>query len=364
MKLLFFASNYQSGLTPYLVDQAIALNSKIRDLFVISGEKDMEIDLEKKLEKNGIPLFRIHGLDEHYHFLSLSQSILEIIKQNNIEVIHVQTNWQLCLVAYLKYKVLLLRKIKIIYTIHSFRNNEKIKALFARWAIMFELLLFANKVICSCNYIEKKFKLLSYKITRIPLGVNDIFFQTTPLQNKSLKQLYMIFPAQFRKGKNQDLLITAFADYVNKSSDKNSILYLPGEGELKKSMIILAKKKGIADQVIFPGFLSKTELHKLFQQCNIGLIPSNSETFGFCIIEPLVMGKCVITRPVGVAQDIIKDGINGFLFEKPQDLTNILMQLRALPNLLESIVTHNEDIRENFRWSNIANQYFKMIQEL
>lgn len=364
MKLLFFASDFQFGLTPYLVDQAIALKSKIKNIYVVSGEKSIEKGLEQRLDENDIKLFRINGLDEHSDFFTLSAQIARIIVDLEIDVVHVQTNWQLCLVSYGKYKKIRPLKIKVVYTIHSFRHNYKIKSVFARWIISLELFLLADKIICSCSYMADKFRILKYKIAHIPLGVNDLFFKSTKSDANINNALKMIFPGYFRIGKNQDLLISAFARYISLSDDSTSVLYLPGDGPLKKDMISLAYEKGISERVIFPGFLSKKELADLFQQCNIGLIPTNSETFGFCIVEPYVMGKCVICRPVGVAVDIIKNKENGFLFDNENDLVEILLSINADKSLLISLPQKAKQFRENFKWSNIAETYYEVLQKM
>ena len=63
------------------------------------------------------------------------------------------------------------------------------------------------------GYLRKKFKLLSYKIELLPLGVSTSFFSGNycPLPQNGLQ---MIFPAQFRHGKNQDIIIRAFAEHI------------------------------------------------------------------------------------------------------------------------------------------------------
>ena len=76
----------------------------------------------------------------------------------------------------------------------------------------------------------------------------------------------MIYPAQFRVGKNQDIVIRAFAEYRNMTRDMNSILILPGNGELLQKMKDLCKDLGCEQQVLFPGYCSKREILEYYKK--------------------------------------------------------------------------------------------------
>ena len=48
--------------------------------------------------------------------------------KNKILDVHVQNNWQLALMAYVKFKLCFKQKIRIIYTLHGFRHNHLLKS--------------------------------------------------------------------------------------------------------------------------------------------------------------------------------------------------------------------------------------------
>ena len=75
----------------------------------------------------------------------------------------------------------------------------------------------------------------------------------------------------------------------------------------------------------------------LLQNCNLAVIPSVSETFGHCIAEPLVAGKCVVSRAVGVANDVIDNGSNGYVFCIDEELYDILDKLLVNRELLTTM---------------------------
>lgn len=356
-KILFFASDYKIGLSSLLTDELIALSRSGIDIYAVAGEKEQEKGLTKKIEKESkITITRITGLDDHVDFKKIADALKNIIIENHIHMVHVQNNWQLALIVYIKYQLLFKYKIKIIYTIHGFRNNNFWKSHIAQILIGTALFLFADKIICMSRYLKKKFNLLSYKIELIPLGIPSSFFLS---QKDSLPTngLQMIFPAQFRKGKNQDIIIHAFAEHIKKTNDCVSQLILPGTGNLISEMKRLTDNLGISNRVVFPGLLSKEEIRQLYLKSNIGIVSSNSETFGQSIVEPFVLGRCVISTPVGIANDIIREGVNGFIYTNTDKLVQIFNYLFDHQDLISKIGANNYKEKDMFRWENICSIY-------
>lgn len=360
MSLLFFASDYKIGLSSLLTQQALAMQKEKLFPLCLAGEEEQEPGLSQQMEDNHIDLIRLDGLDAHKHFKKLSDQIGIIISSNSIEHVHVQNNWQLVLVAFYKYKSIIPRKFKIIYTLHGFRHNNPVKSVIATFIIGFMLLLFANKVIVMSDYVKKRFFFLSYKIKKIYLGIDDSFFDkqqndtyTTPLR--------LIFPAQFREGKNQMIIIHAIKSYIKQTGDKTIELYLPGSGplldEYKKEVV----DNDLSRNVIFSGQCSKAQIRELYNFCNIGIISSNTETFGQSIVEPFVLGRLVLTRRVGVAIDIIQEGKNGYFFNDESDLCRLLVMLYENKEIIKTIGDQNFQERSIFCWEKIIKDYKRII---
>lgn len=358
-KLLFFASDFQIGIAALLTDQMIALQKGGVEFEAVGGSGEQQSGLIDRLRGNGVNLHIIPNLDEHSDFKGKAQQLAAIIDKGEIEIVHAQNNWQLALSAYCKY--VLRKPIKIIYTIHGFRHNHPAKALVARGVIGSALLVAADRVICMSRYLSDQFSILRYKTTLLPLGVSDEFFLHQSDIEVKRDGIHAIFAAQFRYGKNQEILVEAFTKYINRTKDDKSTLTLPGSGERLETIKDLAKSLGIRDQVIFPGQCSKEEVVDLTRKCNVGLVSSNSETFGQCIVEPFVMGKCVVSRKVGIAPDIIKDGENGFIYNGVDDLTEIFMKMHANPELIERCGESALKESRQFAWGNVTERYKREI---
>lgn len=359
-KLLFFVSDYQIGVSSLLTDQVVSLARCGANVIVVGGDKEQEPGLIKRLRSNQIKLYTVQGLDAHSNFQGLATQLKELILKENIEVVHVQNNWQLALIGAVRLRSLFKTNFKIIYTLHGFRNNHLLKAVVAQGVIGIGLFVFANKVICMSDFLKGKFKFLSYKILKLPLGVKQDFFDSSYVQ-PSKSVLSLIYPAQFRKGKNQETVIRAFNSYVKATRDKSAILTLPGDGDGLESAKALVRDMGIDRRVRFPGRVSRETIKELYLQSNLAIVASDSETFGQCIAEPYVLGRPIITTKVGIAPEIIETGVNGYFFDSEASLTSILLYLNEHRDMINSMGKSNYSGREKFSWPQISSRYIRLL---
>lgn len=103
---------------------------------------------------------------------------------------------------------------------------------------------------------------------------------------------------------------------------------------------------------------------QLYLKCNIGIVASNSETFGQCIVEPFVLGRCVVSTHVGIADDILVNGENGYFFSSEDELIEIFGRLYSNIDLINRAGCLNFSKRNMFSWKNITKQYESIIESL
>lgn len=361
MNLLFFIET-GSGNGRSIADEAIAIQGTgLLSICTVSSSRDQENGVLESIKNSGIKNLVLEGMDEHKNFFCHAQSLRNFVTDKKIEIVHTQTNWELILTWY---SIIRLKKRpKIIYTIHAFRNN---RAFFirnaVRAAISLILILFADKVITCSRFMYESFKILKYKSTILPLGVDNRYIER-PFK-KVDGPMRIVFPGKFRIGKGQDMLIKGFAQYVQESGDKNSLVFLPGDGELVDSCKQLAETCGIQEQVIFPGKLSKEKLLELYDKCNIVACTSRSETFSQVLAEGYCLGKCIVTRPVGIAKDIVKNGENGYIVEDVEQLKKVFHSLSRQEEKIVEMGKKNYEDRKRFFWSSIMNGYIDICKSL
>lgn len=75
------------------------------------------------------------------------------------------------------------------------------------------------------------------------------------------------------------------------------------------------KKYFAGRDVVFTGPLSGDELSQAFASADIFLMPSDTETLGFVVLESMASGVPVIASKAGGIPDLINEGITGYLCE-------------------------------------------------
>jgi glycosyltransferase involved in cell wall biosynthesis len=77
----------------------------------------------------------------------------------------------------------------------------------------------------------------------------------------------------------------------------------------------LAERLGVAHRVHFLGYLADDVLRACYRDCDLFVMPSAGEGFGFVFLEAMKYGKAVIAANSGGAPEVVKDGKTGRLVE-------------------------------------------------
>jgi glycosyltransferase involved in cell wall biosynthesis len=350
---------YKIGLSNQLTEQILAFSNNYNNKFTfVAGDGEQYPGLLKKIHDKGISCDIIDGLDRHYSFLRLVREFKKIVGRDKPDFVVAQTNWQLSIAAAVKYMTQ--ANYKIVYVVHGYRHNYHFRSFFARYLIMSALFCCASYVVTPCLYVKRKFRFLGNRNRVIFLGEDADLFENHPLPVFSGTKRF-VFPAEFRIGKNHEMLIKAISRYIEITGDCNIELHLPGKGERLDKCRELCNKLGVADKVFFPDFIDRKQMLELYLKCQYALISSNVETFGHCIVEPFILGRVVITRRVGIGEDIICHGETGFFFDGEEDLLKLLIQILPDRILCEKVAMNARNSRDQFRWDVVCRQYFNLI---
>lgn len=192
---------------------------------------------------------------------------------------------------------------------------------------------------CSCK-----------NIITIPLGVDTSKF-TYKEKNINRKGFNFLFVGNISYAKGVDVLINAF---IKIKVEDVKLLIAGAKGD---AFELLKRDKRIQ----YIGKLDQDELNKLYHQCEVLILPSRLDGFGMVVTEAMATGTPVIVSTHTGAKDLIKDGINGWIFPDGD-----VMALKDLmTNVYENKVKLNdfgkaaaESVRE-FNWA----KYKKNIQE-
>jgi glycosyltransferase involved in cell wall biosynthesis len=118
--------------------------------------------------------------------------------------------------------------------------------------------------------------------------------------------------------KNVDVLIKAFERVVEIMPSARLIIV--GEGPMKQPWQRMALDAGVDKNVLFLGNISNSEKTKLLSKCSALALPSVFEGFGLVILEAFAMTKPVLVSDVKPFDEIVDDGIDGFILPRDNHL--------------------------------------------
>jgi len=118
----------------------------------------------------------------------------------------------------------------------------------------------------------------------------------------------LIYPAEFSKRKNQELLIRALPRLPEKVK-----LVLPGDGDRLDMCRMLAEKLGVSGRVVFTNYVHN--IAALLGISDAAVSASRSEGLPFNVAEAMLCGLPVIASSAKGNTELVEDGVNGFLYE-------------------------------------------------
>lgn len=158
--------------------------------------------------------------------------------------------------------------------------------------------------------VQNEFHIASHKIKILPNSVKEckVSFEGS---HDNIKEI--VYVGRLHSSKGINTLIQAFSDSLKIHKDIK--LTIAGEGEEHQNLIALTEKLNISENVSFTGRLSKKEVLELMARAYFVVVPSIVEAFGYVTIEAMSVKTAVIgSNSTGIAE-IIRDGIDGLLFE-------------------------------------------------
>jgi UDP-glucose:(heptosyl)LPS alpha-1,3-glucosyltransferase len=132
-----------------------------------------------------------------------------------------------------------------------------------------------------------------------------------------------------------------------------------GKGSEKKMRRYIKRQRGI-----FCG--PQREIHKYYAASDIFVLPTIYEPFGNVHLEALASGLPVITTRLSGASEIIHEGVQGFIIDKPEDINMLAEKITILMDKDKNIRMGLEARRlaENFSLGVNIEKTLKLYQSL
>lgn len=159
-----------------------------------------------------------------------------------------------------------------------------------------------------------------------------------------------------------DKNIETFIDIVASLTDSNPGIKagIIGDGKLRENLERYTKSLQLSENIKFYGYIhSAHDVNCILNLAKIFVLNSSHEGGPFTIPEAMAAGLCVVSSDVGEVRHIVKNGYNGFIVSRYDDIdgyVRIITQLLEDPKKLEEIQQRAAKIKE--REANIVLRRF------
>jgi N-acetyl-alpha-D-glucosaminyl L-malate synthase BshA len=260
------------------------------------------------------PLFKYQPYE-----LALSSRLVDVVKSNKIDVLHVHYAIPHAYAAYMAKKMLADDgiSIPIVTTLHGTDITLVGSHPFYKTAVTFSINHSDSVTAVSESLKQDTLRLFDIKteINVIPnfIDVKKLDAKEKPCERSLLaptNDKIITHISNFRPLKRIQDVITVFEKI---SSQVSSRLLMVGEGPEKTEAMAYVNKNGLNEKVLFLG--NSNEIDKILCYSDLFLLPSEMESFGLVALEAMANEVPVISSNAGGLSEVNKHGVTGFLSE-------------------------------------------------
>lgn len=305
--------------------------------------------------------------------------ILKKINQLNLDIVHTQTEFPL---GFLGKLVSTTEGIPMIHTYHTMYEDyvhyigggHIISKGMAREFSS----VFCNTAMAVIAPTRKTEQLLSgYGVTKpisiIPTGIDTSHFRKENFDPKEIAELrrtlglqadtpVIISIGRIAKEKSIDVVISALPKLAERLPDVKMVIV--GEGNEIENLSKFAESLGVGEHVLFTGGKPWEEIGKYYQLGNVFCSASVSETQGLTFAEAMAGGIPVVAKKDECIENIITDGETGMLFEKDEDLSDLLYRVLTDKALSERLSQAGMQAMEALSVKNFADSVEHLYQNI
>lgn len=135
-----------------------------------------------------------------------------------------------------------------------------------------------------------------------------------------------------------------------------------GEGKEKKRLTKFIKQYNLEYKVKLKGQIEHNLIWEKLDSSDIFILPSERETFGLCYLEAMARGLVTISKKSESMDNIITNGVNGFLVESSDEICDILKSLDL--NKKQEIMNNTLMNIKNYQKEVIISNYIAIIKKI
>ncbi len=290
------------------------------------------------VQQNGVKLYQLESIPvdiirkgERYSFFPI-QSIHKAFDDFQPDVVHIHDHYPLSMLVYLEAQR---RGIHTMGTNHFLPENlapfipfyqtapHVISWVLWRWMmVLYNRFHLVTTQSAAASKVMIKNGLIPPVVT-VSCGVDlSRFFPNPGINRSQVRKRFQIDPqrkvllyvGRLDREKRLDSVIEAFHQLQRTDIQ----LVIAGKGKESDRLKKLAAKTCQPNQVVFPGYISQSDLNQLLNCVDCFIMPSDAELLSIATLEAMASGLPILAANAYALTELVSDGVNGYLFS-PQN---------------------------------------------
>ncbi len=319
-----------------------------------------------EVDSEDYPLFEYPPYDT-----ALASKIVDVVRYQNLDLLHVHYAIPHAAVAYMAKKILLSqgRYVPVVTTLHG--TDITLVGNNSAFAPVVEFSINKSDGVTAVSQSLKDDTMRLFKGVQHDIRViyNFIDFERFKKTNKEhFKKIIapngeriLVHTSNFRKVKRVEDVILIFKQVHEKVPSK---LLMIGDGPERQHCERLCREIGLCDEVRFLG--KQDAIEELLAICDLFIIPSESESFGLAALEAMACEVPVISSNSGGLPEVNIHGVTGFLSDAGDvdEMAAFAIQLLSNEEMLQQFSQNALMQARRFDLNNILPDYEAYYEEV
>ncbi len=377
MKVLHVVEASEAGVARHLIDLCTGLVQHGVEVHLVYSPVRMDALMQRGLERLQQLGVRPYALPmrraPHWSDLRAMARLHAYIQQQGpFDVIHAHSSKAGGITRLLALLSRSVRQTPLVYTPHAFVTLAQWMGWKRRVYGAVERLLapFTTRLIAVSEVEREEALRLGYppaKLVKIYHGIHPL---NPPAGCRSVRRRWGVpdsglvigFLGRLDHQKNPFLLLRAFAKALE-ALPHSTTLVLAGSGPLAEPLQRTLHSWGLQDRVFLPGFMKAEEALCGF---DLFVISSDYEVGPYVLLEAMAVGLPVVTTRVGMAPEILQDGVNGFVVpcNDEETLADRMVRLATDPNLRRHMGKRAKETVRQFSVDRMVAQTLQLYEQI
>lgn len=200
--------------------------------------------------------------------------------------------------------------------------------------------------------------------SKVEVVYNAVEFMDGPVEHVSKisqKDKIVLFLGRITLQKGPDYFVEAAARVLKHQPDTTFVV--AGSGDMEYRMIDRAAELGIANKMLFTGFLRGKDIDKAYAMADLYVMPSVSEPFGITPLEAMRNNTPVLVSKQSGVSEVISHALKCDFWDINQ-MANKMISVLRYPSLHGEIQKNGSAEVRKFSWNKVAQQCKQQYQQV